>query len=145
MKIAIASDHGGFKLKESLKKYLMDKGYDVVDVGTNSTQSCHYPEFAVKCAKQVKDGSCRFGIIVCTSGEGVAMAANKVKGIRAGIGYNVTVSRLMREHNDANVITFGEKFTTFKQAVARIEAFLNAEFQGGRHAVRVQMINDLEK
>ena len=145
MKIAIASDHGGFKLKESLKKYLMDKGYDVVDVGTNSTQSCHYPEFAVKCAKQVKDGSCRFGIIVCTSGEGVAMAANKVKGIRAGIGYNATVSRLMREHNDANVITFGEKFTTFKQAVARIEAFLNAEFQGGRHAVRVQMINDLEK
>ena len=145
MKIAIASDHGGFKLKESLKKYLMDKGYDVVDVGTNSTQSCHYPEFAAKCAEQVKDGSCRFGIIVCTSGEGVAMAANKVKGIRAGIGYNATVSRLMREHNDANVITFGEKFTTFKQAVARIEAFLNAEFQGGRHAVRVQMINDLEK
>ena len=145
MKIAIASDHGGFKLKESLKKYLVDKGYDVVDVGTNNTQSCHYPEFAVKCAEKVRDGVCRFGIIVCTSGEGVAMAANKVKGIRAGIGYNVTVSRLMREHNDANVITFGEKFTTFKQAVARIEAFLNAEFQGGRHAVRVQMINDLEK
>ena len=145
MKIASASDHGGFKLKESLKKYLVDKGYDVVDVGTNNTQSCHYPEFAVKCAEKVRDGVCRFGIIVCTSGEGVAMAANKVKGIRAGIGYNVTVSRLMREHNDANVITFGEKFTTFKQAVARIEAFLNAEFQGGRHAVRVQMINDLEK
>ena len=145
MKIAIASDHGGFKLKESLKKYLADKGYDVLDVGTNNTQSCHYPEFAVKCAEKVKDGSCRFGIIVCTSGEGVAMAANKIKGIRAGIGYNITVSRLMREHNDANIITFGEKFTTFKQAVARTEAFLNAEFQGGRHAIRVQMINDLEK
>ena len=96
MKIAIASDHGGFKLKESLKKYLVDKGYDVVDVGTNNTQSCHYPEFAVKCAEKVRDGVCRFGIIVCTSGEGVAMAANKVKGIRDGIGYNVTVSRLMR-------------------------------------------------
>lgn len=145
MKIAIASDHGGFKLKESLKKYLADKGYDVVDVGTNNTESCHYPEFAVKCAEQVRDGACRFGIIVCTSGEGVAMAANKIKGIRAGIGYNVTVSRLMREHNDANIITYGEKFTTFKQAVARTEAFLNAEFQGGRHAIRVQMIKDLEK
>ena len=145
MKIAIASDHGGFKLKESLKNYLIDKGYNVVDVGTNDTQSCHYPEFAVKCAEKVRDGVCKFGIIVCTSGEGVAMAANKIKGIRAGIGYNVTVSRLMREHNDANIITYGEKFTTFKQAVARTEAFLNAEFQGGRHAIRVQMINDLEK
>lgn len=145
MKIAIASDHGGFKLKESLKKYLAEKGYDVVDVGTNDTQSCHYPEFAVKCAEKVRYGVCKFGIIVCTSGEGVAMAANKIKGIRAGIGYNVTVSRLMREHNDANIITYGEKFTTFKQAVARTEAFLNAEFQGGRHAIRVQMIKDLEK
>ena len=145
MKIAIASDHGGFKLKESLKNYLVDKGYDLIDVGTNDTQSCHYPEFAVKCAEKVRDGVCKFGIIVCTSGEGVAIAANKIKGIRAGIGYNVSVSRLMREHNDANIITYGEKFTTFKQAVARTEAFLNAEFQGGRHAIRVQMIKDLEK
>ena len=145
MKIAIASDHGGFDLKEELKQYLVKKGFDVVDVGTNSKQSCHYPEFAVKCAEQVKDGKCKFGIIVCTSGEGVAIVANKIKGIRAGIGYNTTVSRLMREHNDANVITFGAKFTTLKQAIARTEAFLKAEFQGGRHAERVQMISDLEK
>ena len=145
MKIAIASDHGGFDLKESLKKYLIDNGYEVKDVGTYSKDSCHYPEFAVKCAELVKNKECRFGIIVCTSGEGVAMAANKVKGIRAGIGYNATVSRLMREHNDANVITFGAKFTSLKQAIARTNAFLKAEFQGGRHATRVQMINDLEK
>ena len=145
MKIAIASDHGGFDLKESLKKYLVDNGYEVKDVGTYSKDSCHYPEFAVKCAELVKNKECRFGIIVCTSGEGVAMAANKVKGIRAGIGYNATVSRLMREHNDANVITFGAKFTSLKQAIARTNAFLKAEFQGGRHATRVQMINDLEK
>ena len=145
MKIVIASDHGGFDLKEELKQYLVKKGFDVVDVGTNSKQSCHYPEFAVKCAEQVKDGKCKFGIIVCTSGEGVAIVANKIKGIRAGIGYNTTVSRLMREHNDANVITFGAKFTTLKQAIARTEAFLKAEFQGGRHAERVQMISDLEK
>ena len=145
MKIAIASDHGGFELKESLKKYLLDNGYDVLDVGTNNTQSCHYPEFAIKCANLVKDEKCKFGIIVCTSGEGVAITANKIKGIRAGIGYNTTVSRLMREHNDANVITFGAKFTSLKQAIARTNAFLNAEFQGGRHATRVQMIKDLEK
>ena len=145
MKLAIASDHGGFQLKEQLKDYLINKGFDVDDVGTYSLDSCHYPEFAVKCANKVKNGECQFGIIVCTSGEGVAIAANKIKGIRAGIGYNTTVSRLMREHNDANVITLGAKFTSFKQATARIDAFLKAEFAGGRHAIRVQMIKDLEK
>ena len=145
MKIAIASDHGGFELKESLKKYLAENGYVIKDVGTYSKDSCHYPEFAVKCAELVKNKECQFGVIVCTSGEGVAIAANKIKGIRAGIGYNKTVSRLMREHNDTNVITFGAKFTTLKQAIARTNAFLNAQFQGGRHAIRVQMINDLEK
>lgn len=145
MKIAIASDHGGFELKEQLKKYLEDNKYDIVDVGTYSLDSCHYPEFAVKCAKKVQSGECQFGIIVCTSGEGVAIAANKIKGIRAGIGYNTTVSRLMREHNNANIITYGAKFTSLKQAIARTNAFLKAEFAGGRHAIRVQMINDLEK
>ena len=145
MKIAIASDHGGFQLKEQLKEYLVSQGFDVEDVGTHSIDSCHYPEFAIKCANKVKDGEVQFGIIVCTSGEGVAIAANKIKGVRAGIGYNATVSRLMREHNDANVITFGAKFTSLKQAIARINAFLKAKFAGGRHAIRVQMINDLEK
>lgn len=145
MKIAIASDHGGFELKEQLKKYLEDNKYDIVDVGTYSLDSCHYPEFAVKCAKKVQSGECQFGIIVCTSGEGVAIAANKIKGIRAGIGYNTTVSRLMREHNNANIITYGAKFTSLKQAIARTNAFLKAEFAGGRHAIRVQMINDLQK
>ena len=145
MKIAIASDHGGFELKEQLKDYLKKQGLKVIDVGTDSKKSCHYPEYAKLCAEKVQSGECRFGIIVCTTGEGVAIAANKMKGIRAGIGYNAKVSRLMREHNDANIITFGAKYTTFKQAVGRIEAFLNAEFQGGRHADRVHMIEALEK
>ena len=145
MKLAIASDHGGFQLKEQLKEYLLSKGFDVDDVGTYSLDSCHYPEFAIKCAEKVKNGECQFGIIVCTSGEGVAITANKIKGIRAGIGYNATVSRLMREHNDANVITFGAKYTSLKHAIARTNAFLKAKFAGGRHAIRVQMINDLEK
>ena len=145
MKIVIASDHGGFDLKEELKQYLINKGIEVVDVGTYDKESCHYPVYAVKSAELVKSGECKLGIIVCTSGEGVAIAANKIKGIRAGIGYNATVSRLMREHNDANIITFGAKFTSLKQAIARTEAFLKAEFKGGRHATRVQMIKDLEK
>ena len=145
MKLAIASDHGGFQLKEQLKDYLLNQGFDVDDVGTYSLDSCHYPEFAIKCANKVKDGECQLGIIVCTSGEGVAITANKIKGIRCGIGYNVAVSRLMREHNNANIIAFGGKFTSLKQAIARTNAFLNAKFAGGRHAIRVQMISDLEK
>ena len=145
MKIAIASDHGGFDLKEELKEYLINKGFEVNDVGTYSKESCHYPEFAVKCAEEVKNGKCQFGIIVCTSGEGVAIAANKIKGIRAGIGYNATVSRLMREHNDANVIGFGANYVSLEEACERVDIFLNTQFAGGRHATRVQMINDLEK
>lgn len=144
MKIAIAADHGGFDLKEQLKYYLVKKGYEVIDVGTYSKASCHYPEYAIKCANQVSDGTCDFGIIVCTTGEGVAMAANKIKGVRAGIAYNVDVARLMREHNDANVMTLGAKYTSFKEAVERVEAFLDAKFLEGRHAIRVQMLKNLD-
>ena len=145
MKIAIASDHGGYDLKEQLKYYLTKNGHEVTDVGTYSKDSCHYPEFAIKCANQVSDGTCRFGIIVCTTGEGVAMAANKVKGVRAGIAYNTDVARLMREHNDANIMTLGAKFTSFKEAVERVNAFLDAKFLEGRHAIRVQMLKNLDE
>ena len=145
MKIAIGSDHGGYDLKEQLKYYLAKNGHEVVDVGTYSKDSCHYPEFAIKCARQVSEGVCQFGIIVCTTGEGVTMAANKIKGVRAGLAYNTDVARLMREHNDANVMTLGAKFTTFKEASERLDAFLNAKFLEGRHAIRVQMINNLDK
>lgn len=145
MKIAIGSDHGGFLLKEDLKNYLLEKGYEVEDVGTHSLDSCHYPEFAVKCANLVKDGKCQFGVIVCTTGEGVVMAANKVKGIRAGLAYNTDVARLMREHNDANVIAFGAKYTSKEEAIDRLNEFLKAEFLKGRHEIRVEMIKNLEK
>ena len=145
MKIAIASDHGGYDLKEQLKYYLTKNGHEVTDVGTYSKDSCHYPEFAIKCANQVSDGTCRFGIIVCTTGEGVAMAANKVKGVRAGIAYNTDVARLMREHNDANIIALGAKYTSLPEAIERIDEFLNAKFLEGRHSIRVQMIKDLER
>ena len=145
MKIAIASDHGGYLLKEDVKSYLINSGFEVNDVGTYSLDSCHYPEYAVKCARLVADGVCKFGIIICTTGEGVVMAANKVKGIRAGLGYNIEVSRLMREHNDANIIAFGAKFTSKEEAIERVNEFLKAKFLEGRHAIRVEMIKDLEK
>ena len=145
MKIAIGSDHGGYDLKEGLKEYLLDNGYDVNDVGTYSRESCHYPEFAVKCANLVKNKECDYGIIVCTTGEGVVMAANKIKGIRAGIAYNLETAKLIREHNDANVIAFGAKFTTLNEAIERVNIFLSTKFAEGRHAIRVKMIEDLEK
>ena len=145
MKIAIGSDHGGYDLKEQLKYYLTKNGYEVMDVGTYSKDSCHYPEFAIKCARQVSEGVCQFGVIICTTGEGVTMAANKIKGVRAGLAYNTDVARLMREHNDANVMTLGAKYTTFKEASERLDTFLNTKFLEGRHAVRVQMINNLDK
>ena len=145
MKIAIGSDHGGFLLKEDLKKHLLDNGYEVEDVGTYSLDSCHYPEFAIKCANLVSKGECKYGVIVCTTGEGVAITANKIKGIRAGLAYNQDVSRLMREHNDANVIAFGAKYIDSKEAIACLDEFLKASFLEGRHQIRVQMITDLEK
>lgn len=145
MKLAIGSDHGGFKLKEDLKKYLASKGYEIIDVGTYSLDSCHYPEFGAKCAKLVADGVCKFGIVVCTTGEGIVITANKIKGVRAGLAYNSDVARLMREHNDANVIGFGASYTTLEEACERVDIFLSTQFAGGRHATRVQMINDLEK
>lgn len=145
MKIAIASDHGGYQLKEGLKQYLAEKGFDVVDVGTYSTASCHYPEFAIKCAKLVSDGLCQLGVVVCTTGEGVCMTANKIKGVRAGLAYNTDVARLMREHNNANVIAFGQMFTSLDEAKERMDAFLSAKFAGGRHSTRVQMMNELDK
>lgn len=145
MKIAIASDHGGYLLKEEVRQQLEKEGLDIVDVGTYSLDSCHYPEYAVKCAELVSNKECDFGIIICTTGEGVAMAANKIKGIRAGIAYNADVARLMREHNNANIMTLGAKYTSTEEALERIHIFLETKFLEGRHAVRVQMIENLEK
>ena len=145
MRIAIGSDHGGVDQKDEVVKYLKSKGYEVVDVGTNSHDSCHYPIFGAEVAKLVAKKDCDFGIVICTSGEGICIAANKIKGIRCGIGYNDEVSRLMRQHNDANVIAFGAKFMDTKDVIRRIEIFLSTEFEGGRHQTRVDMISELEK
>ena len=144
MRIAIGSDHGGFEQKQEVIKHLKEKGYEVVDVGTYSLDSCHYPIFGAEVGKKVASKECDYGIVICTSGEGIMMAANKIKGIRCSLGYNDEVSKLMRQHNNANVISFGAKFMETKDVIRRVDIFLSTEFEGGRHADRVKIISNLE-
>ena len=144
MKIAIGSDHGGFEQKAEVIKHLKEKGYEVVDVGTYSLDSCHYPIFGAEVGRKVASKECDYGIVICTSGEGIMMAANKIKGVRCGLGYNDEVSKLMRQHNNANVISFGAKFMNTEDVIRRVDIFLSTEFEGGRHADRVKIISNLE-
>ena len=140
MKIALGCDHGGFQRKEEIKEHLLAKGYNVIDCGTYSLESCDYPIFGNRVAKQVAAKEADYGVLVCTSGEGIMMAANKVHGIRCGIGYNDEVAALMRQHNNANVIAFGAKFMEKDDVLRRVDIFLNTEFEGGRHERRVNLI-----
>ena len=145
MKIAVGSDHGGLEYKNAIKEYLEKQGYEVIDVGTHTKDSCHYPLFGAEVAKRVASKECQYGVVVCTSGEGISMAANKIKGVRCGIAYNDDVARLMRQHNDANVISFGQAFMELDDVLRRVDIFLNTQFEGGRHQTRVELINNLEK
>ena len=145
LKIAIGSDHGGLAYKEEIKEHLLSEGCDVIDVGTDSPESCHYPTFGAEVGRRVANEECNFGVVVCTSGEGIAIAANKIKGVRCGIAYNDEVARLMREHNDANVIAFGQKFMKLEDVIRRVDIFLSTPFAGGRHQTRVDLIKELEE
>jgi len=140
MKISIGSDHAGFKYKEEIKKYLESKGHEVIDCGTNSLDSCDYPIFGRAAAELVAKGEVKYGVLVCSSGEGIMMAANKVKGVRCGLAYNDDVARLIRQHNNANMIAFGASFMELKDVLRRIDLFLSTEFEGGRHERRVSEI-----
>ncbi len=140
MKISIASDHAGYAYKEEIKKYLAVKGHEMVDCGTYSLESCDYPIFAKAAALKVANKEVDFGVLVCSSGEGIAIAANKVKGVRAGIAYNDDVARLMRQHNNANMIAFGASFMKLEDVLKRIDIFLDTKFEGGRHERRVNEI-----
>lgn len=142
MKLSLGCDHGGYLLKEEIKTYLLSLGHEVVDCGTNSLDSCNYPVFARAAAKKVASKECELGILICTSGEGVCMTANKVKGVRCGLVYNVDVAHLIREHNDANMMAIGAKFTSLETAKEYVDTFLNAKFEGGRHVLRVQLIEE---
>lgn len=140
MKIAVGSDHAGFTYKEEIKKYLSKKGYEVSDVGTYSQESTDYPIYGRKVAEMVANKEADFGVLVCSSGEGISISANKIKGVRAGIAYNDDVAHLLREHNNANVIAFGQNFMKLEDVLRRLDIFLNANFEGGRHERRVNLI-----
>ena len=144
-KVVVGSDHGGLEYKNAIKEHLQKEGYEVIDVGTYTKDSCHYPLFGIEAAKKVASKECDFGVIVCTSGEGISIAANKIKGIRCGIAYNDEVARLMRQHNNANMISFGQAFMNLDDVLKRVDIFLNTEFEGGRHQTRVEMIENAEK
>ena len=145
MKIAIGNDHKGYEAKLAVVEHLKNKGFDVIDNGSNSFESCDYPDFGVLTAKQVAEGKADYGVVICSSGEGISMSANKIKGIRCGIAYNDETAELIRRHNDANVIAFGASFMDVKDIIHRIDIFLSTEFEGGRHQRRVDKIKDLEK
>jgi ribose 5-phosphate isomerase B len=145
MKIAIAADHAGFSLKEKLRQKLAQDGHEVLDFGTESEASCDYPDFAQPVAREVAQGRSDRGILVCSTGIGMAMAANKVDGVRAAPAQSEDEVKFTREHNDANVLTLGARYIDENRALDLIHIFLNTEFAGGRHARRVAKIAQLEK
>jgi len=139
MKLSIGSDHAGFQLKETLKKLIKQKGYGIIDVGTDSNESCDYPDIAHPLAENViKEGN--FGIGICGSGNGINMALNKHNGIRAALCWNVKIAKLARQHNDANVLVLPARFIDAVVAMNCVEIFLESDFEGGRHARRVNKI-----
>ncbi|MDD2585150.1 MAG: ribose 5-phosphate isomerase B [Syntrophomonadaceae bacterium] len=143
MKIAIGSDHAGFKLKCEITRDLQNDGYDVIDCGTYSEESVDYPDFAEKVAEQVLQNDAR-GVLICGTGIGISIAANKIPGIRAALCQNSYVARLAREHNDANIVAVGARITGPGLAVEIIRTFLNSEFEGGRHLKRLKKIINIE-
>jgi ribose 5-phosphate isomerase B len=144
MRIAIAADHGGFALKEALRHELQRKGHEVRDYGTSSLESVDYPDYAALVAKDVVSGGAERGILVCTTGVGMSIAANKIDGIRAALAVSPDEVRLTRAHNDANVLTLGAKYVDQAHAGELVDVFLSTEFDGGRHATRVAKIAALE-
>ena len=145
MTIAIGSDHAGFALKEKIRRRLAEEGYDVKDFGTTSEDSCDYPDFAQAVARDVATERSDRGLLVCYTGIGMAMAANKVAGIRAAQGEREDEVKLTRQHNDANVLTLGARHLDEDGAMHLVRAFLETEFQGGRHARRVAKIALIEQ
>lgn len=145
MRIVIGSDHGGFHLKETIRQDLLDHGYEVIDCGTHSTDSCDYPDIALAAAREITEARAELGILVCGTGIGVCMTANKVPGIRAALCHDVFSAKATRAHNDANILTLGERVIGPGAALEVVHAFLNGSFEGGRHQRRVAKMVEIEK
>lgn len=141
MKIAIASDHGGYALKETIKEYLKKREIEVLDLGTDSEESVDYPIYGKACAEAVASGEAERGIVCCGTGIGISIAANKVKGIRCGLCTSVEMAELTRKHNNANMLALGGRTTAPELALQITEAWLDTEFEGGRHQRRVDMLD----
>lgn len=144
-KIIIGADHGGFELKGHIVKYLVEQGFEVEDVGTYSEESCDYPDIAQKLAKRVASGEFEKGILICGTGIGISISANKIKGIRAALCGDVYSAKMTRKHNDANILCMGGRVIGRELAFMIVDTFLNTEFEGGRHQRRIDKIHNLEK
>lgn len=143
-KIALAADHAGYEEKEKLKATLDEMGVKYEDMGTNSADSVDYPDYALKVAEAVSSGDYDQGLLVCGSGTGMAIAANKVPGIRAAVAWNEDIARLARQHNDANVLSIAARFTPYDEVKKIVKAWFDADFEGGRHVRRVEKIEAAE-
>jgi ribose 5-phosphate isomerase B len=139
-KVCIASDHGGFSLKEAIKDHLIKKNISIIDLGPSENKTVDYPDYAKKVANRIKAKKSDVGILVCGSGTGMAISANKTKTIRAAVCYNVNSTRLSREHNNANIISLGARLTSEKLSLKLVNIFLKTKFEGGRHLKRVNKI-----
>ena len=144
MKIAIGNDRKGLQYKRILQAWLLSEGHKVINVGTDEDVPCDYPIYAERVARLVSLGECERGIVICASGIGISIAANKVNGIRCGIAYSDEVTELMRKHNDANVIAFGQSYMDIEDVKRRIEIFLKTDFSGSYHQARIDLITKIE-
>lgn len=140
MKVAFASDHAGYELKQSLMELMKQRGYEPVDFGTNSTDSCDYPDYAHPAADAVEKGECAFGIAMCGTGNGISMTLNKHQGIRAALCWEPEIAALAKQHNNANILVLPARFVSEEMAVKIVDAYLEAEYEGGRHQRRIDKI-----
>jgi ribose 5-phosphate isomerase B len=143
-RIVVSSDHADIELRKTIAAHVAAQGWDVIDIGPMTSESTHYPVHGEAAAQHVASGDCQLGIVVCGTGQGIMMAANKVKGIRCGVCSDTFSARMIRQHNDANMLSLGARVIGEGLALDIVDAFLTAEFEGGRHATRVDMIKALE-
>jgi len=145
MRIAIGNDHVAVDMKKHIKEYLEAKGHEIINFGTDSRDRCDYPIYGKKVAEAVAGGECDCGILICGTGVGISLAANKVKGIRAAVCSDPYTAKLTKQHNNANIIAFGARVIGESTAEMIVDEYLNAEYEGGRHQKRIDMISDIEK
>ncbi len=145
MKIAIGNDHAAVQMKRDVAAYLENLGHIVINVGIDESVSCNYPEYGEKVARLVVSGSVDCGVLICGTGVGISIAANKIRGIRAAVCSEPTTARLAKQHNNANIIAFGARIVGTETAKDILDAYLNAEFMGGRHQDRIELIHEMEE